>query len=867
MKCRFEVVKNEKELKDAVEAGRGVIWDSKRKLHEILDNVEYLQDEAKLRLRACYEVKSKSGLVYKNRKVNNLSELKAELCNMTYDDEIIVKSNYMEEALYLTQQLINLEIRANVYIEADVYKRKVIHNIYNQHRELLSLAREVSNSFKRASFSKDLPKKFLEILESLSQNADRIFQSIEKVRDKIISVAVFSTKKSGKSMVVNALIREEYAPTSQELPTPNIIEYHPVPNIKRPRLIYKDITKEFDNATELKKFVESEFKKVMLTGESLPDMKVEYPMKEGINFLIYDTPGPDLAKSRHDIIDKIMPNVDVAVFIIDYTKYAQTSEMELLERLEKYFKSRGKKYSFICVVNKLDQMFLDASTEKILVRVGDFIYHKLLELGFREFLVIPVSAITKFYIERIKESFPQIVKADNIYDFISMNKAKLKEDKTMRTYMTFIQNVANSMADFYEMPSVKYDDVLDLCNFDTFEKYLIQVASTKASLERNWIEIENVVEGLSVIDNTIRGRALILQKEQEKIEKTLDTFLKEFEKKREEYKKNAENEFDIIEEEIYEALDYVVRTAIEQANEYLTHAIYKSVHKLSEAIDRDISGLKYRTISREEFERKWSSFSPSDLGLIEPEKLVEESAYVTSSIMKRVLEETIGSRLEDKKKKIDTIYKGLANDVIALIDKLNETLRKIVHNLPKDIKIEAPEVQLEFRIGSIEEIIMGIVDKVGDIQEIVIKRSSQFFADNIKGGFFRWLFSFFGAERYEVKEEFKESILSEYKEKLLNIKNEIMRYLLDGINQARKEKQKELKSLLKGEIKRMEEYIKTVEDTIRNIKDMLSLEVEHREKVLKVLNEIGTSQVYQEFVQKWKEVYRPYNEYMLKGGN
>ena len=134
-------------------------------------------------------------------------------------------------------------------------------------------------------------------------------------------------------------------------------------------------------------------------------MELEYPtIKDGFSFYtIFDTPSPNLANAtaHKEATKRGVDATDVIVFTIDYSKYLTDDEYQYLKEVWKMCQEKGKKYSLILNVNKLDLRY-DDSSDKSVVRIVDFIRNKLIATGkqdgidFRNCVVIGTSALTYF---------------------------------------------------------------------------------------------------------------------------------------------------------------------------------------------------------------------------------------------------------------------------------------------------------------------------------------------------------------------------------------------------------------------------------------------------------------------------------------
>ena len=554
-------VDNYSDVVDAAQAGHLIVWTGEEKINEVLNRAaeearrQGLSPNVLTNVKICKEVRFKKKAVLKTKDrqtyiVEKLSEILEKKEKLTSQDMVIIKSNDLSEVLETVQQFINLGMFPDVFSEDEIVKRKIVENFFRIKGELrkgISEIQEVlEDKKKEIESSEDLSESAKEDLLSSIQNfqeiTERMEEKLKETDDTTIKVAVFATKKSGKSMVVNALLGEEYAPTSVELATPNIVAYEPHEG-EDIRLVYEGKEKTFKEAEEVKKFIYKEFNKVNVEGKALPKMVIKYPKKAGLNFKIYDTPGPDLFKSEHaEPLDEIIEDTDVAIFVVDYGKYAQTTEMELFEKVKKAFEKKEKNFSLICVINKLDLMFGDINVEKIPVRVGDFIKEKLEAFGYRDFIVIPITAMMAFYAQRLKEYYRDIEDKKNIRKFLRDELERYEEmensDDIMETYLDRLRSFSRYMK---KKKDGTFKDLLELTGFETFKKYLLYLSQNKAQLEKFWNPIASIDEGLARISNLVSNYSALLLDVKE-IKKEIENFRMKF--KEQSFTERIEEKFD-----------------------------------------------------------------------------------------------------------------------------------------------------------------------------------------------------------------------------------------------------------------------------------------------------------------------------------
>lgn len=236
----------------------------------------------------------------------------------------------------IIQQLLYLDIDIEVMLlneEAAIRRMDLFLENFDQ---LQSFIEEARSSIYHAHVDDSMKEHKNTILRTISD----IGETIREMQVKDLKVAVMAMKKSGKSVVVNCLLGDDYTPTSIELPTFTTCIYKKSDNGKI-SLFYKNITTSFDNPASLRQYVLREFKNIHTGNErdnSDDAMNIRYrPRQNGtFPYTIIDTPGPDLAGSHHrEIAYKWIQEADVILFIIDYSKYLTTSEGRVPQRYKK----------------------------------------------------------------------------------------------------------------------------------------------------------------------------------------------------------------------------------------------------------------------------------------------------------------------------------------------------------------------------------------------------------------------------------------------------------------------------------------------------------------------------------------------------
>jgi GTPase SAR1 family protein/phosphotransferase system HPr-like phosphotransfer protein len=836
------VVENKEQLESVAPTGSIIIWKGKEEIDDVLEEVGNSLDRyTKANLRLCKEVLFKKAVTVnksngKRFSTNSLSELlKTGL--PAQEDLVIVESSDVSEAITLIQQLINLGMNTNVLTREEILKKKVIQNYFehkNTFKEFLKQFEEkVKNTKSNFDITDELKQIFLKQLELIEKK-------LEESSDETIKVAVFATKKSGKSMIVNALLGEEYAPTSQELPTPNVIIYKPH-NEKFLKLLYDEKEINFESADELKKFIRKEFNRVKISGDKLPVMTILYPKRKGINFEIYDTPGPDLASSQHgDFIDEYIEKADVSVFAVDYTKYAQSSEVELLKKIKDSFEKKGKIYSLVCAVNKLDMMYLDTDTEKIKVRVSYFMERKLRELGFKNFVVVPISAIIYFYLIKIAEYISEIKEVENLRSYLldmEDNEEFLEEIGLPIEVFSEINAFVGKIKQIHKIKRPTYRDVVNLSGFEIFKRYLLYIAQEKALVEKIFFYIRSIDSYLTEVHNHIETSHVLLSKDIEKIRKALNKFIEEA---KEEFTREKFNEFfKRAKEEFSDKVKYMLNDISETVEEEIEGIIENARYELRERMRRDIYRLKRKNIGRKEFEEKYKEITfriDKEYVCEELVNLLEKSYEECEKLLEKFKHE-YSSMFEETKKNLEEAIKSLEDELNRSFSEANK------------ISIQLPELDLEFEIEGAKKSLREGINRIRFSSSETI--SSEVFSKAIHGGFFKFLGSFFGGDRYEVDEE---SLLSKIDEIAKDFNKELIEEIKRHFSQLNNEleiaKKNFTNSIERGK-KETEIYLNSVYEPIKKLKSNLDRERTEKQAFKEFLTALRNE--WQNLVTAWKK--------------
>jgi hypothetical protein len=700
---------------------KGIIplWEGNEPLFRILENEEIknLSKNETYTLKVAYnqKFKEKVSILNLNIKANNLEELINKIGEKglnPQDLEYIVNSNDKKEYFKLLQNFIYLDIYPSIYTRQELAIRKFIEKIK---RNLDTIKISIETTQEQLSNLKSDSAVVIEKKQEIHEILEGIKEAVETLGDdEPIKVAVFATKKAGKSMIVNALLGEEFAPTSLELPTPTVIEYHPWDE-KYIRVKVGEKLEDFKTVSEVKKYLENLFKENNrdLKGGKIPVVKVFYPRKKGINYSIFDTPGPDLAGSQHgDFIDEYIKKTDVAIFVVDYSKYAQTEEIKLLEKIVKEFKNRNKENTLLIAINKLDLMYHDESTEKIKTRVADFIRHKLQLLGIEEPVVIPITALIYFYSKKLEKAFPEIKKEANIRRFLLNLEDELEENRenisVSEEIFQTVSNFVGYLKTVQKIKKPKYEDLINATGFEGLKKYINYIGIEKAILERYVSALNTIVASYTELRNRIELNKKLINKDTKKLEEILNQFLN---KLNESNLKKEKKELDLGLEMLKLKLIDTLKNVLEKELEEHVKAIFNELESEKDYIKQQIISYienSERYVNEKELEKtKREITSRIESGIAD---LIESySKKLDEEYLKKYIRQFLQTSLREH-------FESLYQETLALQEELKQktqSFKKILETSVEELKeILKREFDVVVDINVPELALSPILDKV-----------------------------------------------------------------------------------------------------------------------------------------------------------
>ena len=293
--------------------------------------------------------------------------------------------------------------------------------------------------------------------------ADRKFQAVLYPERVSRSISVFGTKKSGKSTLINAMLGGEYLPYSSELPTPCRVVCFEGGKDENIRLEYGGNTYIFADAGELREFLSGEFSEANKNSSVLEEMRISLPVfpERLRNISIIDTPGSNFAPAggHHEAAFEALDEAEGGIFVLNYSAHLSNDEAELLGEFFRKFGPPDENKPVLIAVNRLDEMYA-AKVVKSYERAADYIASRLEGLGWRNFLIVPVSALTGIYAEKLGGSVEFSVRKlserlEKIEDWENESAALFLTEK-LREQKRFYGIEIRSMLRLAEVSRVKY---------------------------------------------------------------------------------------------------------------------------------------------------------------------------------------------------------------------------------------------------------------------------------------------------------------------------------------------------------------------------------------------------------------------------
>ena len=365
--------------------------------------------------------------------------------------------------------------------------------------ELQDMVKEAQEKLQSVDY-----QEYTDIQKTVKRSMETISDCLQDATASELKIAVAASKKSGKSVIVNSMIKCELAPTSLELATPNNCIYRRSGKENTYTLSYGPNYLEYQDPLKMREQILQMFKNAQMDsahGYAIRDMNIGYVSGEQgfSSYTIYDTPGPDLAGAvgHKEAAERAIHEADVIVFSIDYSKYLVDSEYKYLEMIREVCKSKKKFYSLILCVNKLDLRY-DSEGVKSVPRILDFIREKLISIdpGFRDCIVMGTSALTYFNCLKAvtmpdcqclgdAEGFSSNLQdcIDHYLDIEDEGRGDSTDEEM--TTLSFLYKMSSNMKNFHGVKVIEsIEELKQSSGMPNFLSYVAYIARSKARTER-----------------------------------------------------------------------------------------------------------------------------------------------------------------------------------------------------------------------------------------------------------------------------------------------------------------------------------------------------------------------------------------------
>ena len=410
------------------------------------------------------------------------------------DYHVIINDDGIEEAeagqavSNLFQQFIFLNISFDIKKKSEIKYTLIKDRFRAKYPELFEQVKSSKEYLESALENAQLSNETKDRVKNMVNSFGIMLKEFAKAKERPLRIAAMGTKKAGKSVVINSLLKRDYAPTSLTLPTPNTIKYIPSAPDKPIILDYNNQNYTFNSPEDISDFIGEEFKKAQrITGEGagLPDMTIYYPCNELSGYEVWDTPGPNVAftEEHRKNAEECIKHVDVCIFVMNYSNHLTNDEVSFLEKIRDVFKENNKFYSLFITVNRIDERYNDKE-EKAVNRILDYIRGRLDALDYHNIVLFGTSALQSFYLNEILET----LKANEddtdepLIDSDSIRPLK-KKYKNLLTPLSFIGKSLANLEDFHGIENPTERELAAFSGVPQLWRYVQYIGEQKADME------------------------------------------------------------------------------------------------------------------------------------------------------------------------------------------------------------------------------------------------------------------------------------------------------------------------------------------------------------------------------------------------
>ena len=411
-----------------------------------------------------------------------------------------------------------------------------------RHKELYSEAQAMKSSLESIESEHRLGQDAADRIQGIIDTLAKTLKAFDEGRQRTLKIAAMGTKKAGKSVIINSILKRDYAPTSSELPTPNIVRYVPCSEDTPLRLDYQGRSQTFETPEALNSCILGEFKaaqKQTGEGSGLEDMTIYYPSDEYTGYEVIDTTGPNFAgagEEHYRIARDCIREADICIFVMNYSAHLTTDEEKFLKEIRSSFSDSGKFYSLFIAVNRIDERYA-SEVEKSVCRLVDYIRSRLEELGYRNIVLFGTSALQSFYLTKTEALMKElnICPADDeplapvleeVFDDYP------KQAKRHTNELAFIETSLRNLKRFHGVRRPTASDIENFSGIPQLERHLQYIGESKVDNEIVNNLITRCDGYFSAISNSLLiTRLLELSEEDRAALEKLDELMRKFTRK------------------------------------------------------------------------------------------------------------------------------------------------------------------------------------------------------------------------------------------------------------------------------------------------------------------------------------------------
>lgn len=388
----------------------------------------------------------------------------------------------------------------------------------------------------------------------------KITDLIDQIKSKIFTISIVATTKAGKSTFINALIGDQYLPSS------NVAETATILYVRHSQKTYLEtVDAEIQNRSEI---LEAIKKRNQLFREKGFDPKKKFVLhvpyqkfsENEIQFQFVDTPGPNeagiVSVGLKKEIEKVLTHSDVVIYLLDYTKLKTKDEADLFETIKSIRKDLFKDIQsrLFFVVNKIDRRNQNSLDPEATIKHVNALLHEQIGVDSKKIYCIAAE----------RALLAKMLEAGNhsrLDDFGKLQFGESWEDSVNATQEEKIQRLK---------PGIKQN--IDKSSLPVLEKEIIDFIITNSDslfsqsiLEKTGKIIDEAENGFNLQDALVTKSKLELQSLlndlKKKIQsinsemKEVDTIVESFSK---EMQKDIESKFNDFGEDISKVVERII---------------------------------------------------------------------------------------------------------------------------------------------------------------------------------------------------------------------------------------------------------------------------------------------------------------------